>query len=73
MEMDDFLKSISPSLRLLASTHIFKYVLKMNPVIILMNKQNANLKDQQDYFMKKIYFIVTRLDIELSSPENVVV
>jgi len=38
MEMDDFLKSISPSLRLLASTHIFKYVLKMNPVIILMNK-----------------------------------
>jgi hypothetical protein len=73
MEMDDFLKSISPSLRLLASTHIFKYVLKMNPVIILMNKQNASLKDQQDYFMKKIYFIVTRLDIELSSPENVVV
>lgn len=64
-ELEGFLKNISPSLRFKVSVHIFSDVLKENKVISSLLKKH--------HHKSFIQFIVRKLEIMLTIPENEIV
>ncbi len=60
-ELDGFLKNVSPSLRHMATKHIFQGIIHQNPIFnILFNHDDET----------SINFVVKRLEVELATPEH---